>query len=97
MVVVVAEEKVVVTPADTIEVVFSAVGRGPPHNFALFAWHPYVYITYVLQLILKCRILLPSDAPGIMLYIISRHVFPLHLTPYYYSKRITFYTNVFSS
>ena len=90
MVLVVAEEEVVVTSADTIEVVFSAVGRGPPHNFALFAWHPYVYITYVLQL-------LPSDAPGIMLYIISRHVFPLHLTPYYYSKRITFYTNVFSS
>ena len=60
----VAEEEVVVTPADTIEVVFSAAGRGPPHNFALFAWHPYVY---VLRTILKCRILLPSDAPGIML------------------------------
>ena len=39
----VAEEEVVVTSAETIEVVFSTAGKGPPHNFALFAWHPYVY------------------------------------------------------
>ena len=66
VVVVVVEEEVVVTPAETKVVVFSAAGRGPPHNFALFAWHPYIYIN-VLPLILKCRILLTSDAPGIML------------------------------
>ena len=37
MVVVVAGEEVVVTPAETKVVVFSAAGKGPPHNFALFA------------------------------------------------------------
>ena len=62
MVVVVAGEEVVVTPAETKVVVFSAAGKGPPHNFALVAWHPYIYIN-VLPLILKCRILLTSDAP----------------------------------
>ena len=46
MVLVVAEEEVVVTSAETIEVVFSTAGKGPPHNFALFAWHPYMYMYY---------------------------------------------------
>ena len=47
MVVVVAGEEVVVTPAETKVVVFSAAGKGPPHNFALVAWHPYLYMYLV--------------------------------------------------